>query len=638
MAIVFNCPYCHEEYNLKDEFAGRTATCRNPDCRQKIVIPKPTVSDDTPPPADVEAAALAAWSDEPAKAEQPAERVIDVECLHCGHKWTEPQARAGKNTLCPECRERVRIPELKEDELPGDWRQKRTKLPSLAKGQHEQPEDVQDAGKAVMVQGESLKKAGAIDEDIEPRPRWQKVMFVVAPVVALAGIGFGIWSLMKSRTADKEHTLMKEAQEEFAQTIATLPPSDVSPEVPLCTAILHVAAGEYALRQNQPEKLKEAMDQFAKAREALREASRKPHGPAWNAACGELAVAQLGLGGTDEQVRDQTRIRWVPDANQRVRPNERVFTVLEELRQTLQLIQGTEFEFRNHLARRLARELARRGQAAFAVDQLPLALFPQEPDEAKAIAALEVFRADRNSDVARRAAAELKDRAPELLKGNPRPASAMTLFLVLAVDKPPPVVGTPAGNSPSDGSRFAYAGHLLLEGKSGEALELARRPGAADQQLRALVLCADWSADPGPALDAAQAVVAGKKKDGPALSPFAILRLSQVASAAGRHDQANRFADALADEGLRVWAKGDAVRLRAAASPAERADEAWAEVPKDLKSLRAGHGWGRLWVARQNARLSGDRAAEVKAVGPWPTGISPFGKAGVALGLQDRDQ
>lgn len=47
MAIVFHCPICQHAYRVKDELAGKTATCKN--CRQKIVISEPNASDDTPP-------------------------------------------------------------------------------------------------------------------------------------------------------------------------------------------------------------------------------------------------------------------------------------------------------------------------------------------------------------------------------------------------------------------------------------------------------------------------------------------------------------------------------------------------------------------------------------------------------------
>ena len=50
-----------------------------------------------------------------------------------------------------------------------------------------------------------------------------------------------------------------------------------------------------------------------------------------------------------------------------------------------------------------------------------------------------------------------------------------------------------------------------------------------------------------------------------------------------------------------------------------------------------GHTWAGLWIARQNAKLSGDRNDEKKAVSGWqPVVLRPFGMAGIALGLQDR--
>ena len=100
---------------------------------------------------------------------------------------------------------------------------------------------------------------------------------------------------------------------------------------------------------------------------------------------------------------------------------------------------------------------------------------------------------------------------------------------------------------------------------------------------------------------------------------------------------AKEFANLIADEGLKAWAKGSAVQLRIASAPKDKADEAWAELPSPdkPKDLRAGHVWGRLWVARQNTRLS-DRSTQVKVVTAWPTPIVPFGKAGIALGLQDK--
>ena len=41
---------------------------------------------------------------------------------------------------------------------------------------------------------------------------------------------------------------------------------------------------------------------------------------------------------------------------------------------------------------------------------------------------------------------------------------------------------------------------------------------------------------------------------------------------------------------------------------------------EEYLKFRAGHAWGRMWIARQNTRVSGDRATEVKAVSAWPSG------------------
>src|SRR5262249_10798409 len=153
----------------------------------------------------------------------------------------------------------------------------------------------------------------------------------------------------------------------------------------------------------------------------------------------------------------------------------------------------------------------------------------------------------------------------------------------------------------------AYTALRLLEGNTAEALKVAQHPGPADSQLRALVLCAEWSdaSAAGPAFDAAQQILGGKTKQ----APSQILRLSALASAAGRHEQAKAFGDMLPDDALKAWARGDAARMRIAANPKDKADETWVEVPDTAKNQRPGHAWGRMWIARQNAKLSQDRDA-----------------------------
>ena len=140
--------------------------------------------------------------------------------------------------------------------------------------------------------------------------------------------------------------------------------------------------------------------------------------------------------------------------------------------------------------------------------------------------------------------------------------------------------------------------------------------------------------DPTAALDAAAAIV--KVKEKPGLSPYVILRLALIGFEKGKQQQAKELAESLSDEGLKAWAYGDGVRVRTLANPKDKAEEEWFEIPSQPDKLRTGHLWGRLWIARQNARLSGDRKAEKKVVSGWqPASLGAFGLAGIAVGLRD---
>ncbi|VTR95612.1 unnamed protein product [Gemmata massiliana] len=638
MAIEFNCPHCQHAYRLKDEFAGKSATCKT--CRAKLTIPQPVVVAGGVPRltaeeiAEAEAKALAALADEQAQVEKDAAaQLIPIECQHCNHKWTEPLARAGKNTLCPnpECRQRVKIPEAKND-APLDWRVERSKLPSMAKERAQKLEGVQDMADLQQLSTKTIQEK-VIEVEYEPRPLKQKVTFALVIVGALLGTTLGVRSCYVGRVERGEDRLMVEAQEEFAKSTGALPANDAPPEAQLCSALLYIAGGEHAARHKEP-KIKEALEQFAKARDAIRKA---PPSLSRNAVGGELAASILILGGSEQQARDQVRIRWTPGTDLKTRPNERLYTVLDELRQSLELLRAAEFEFKNHLARRLARELTKQGQGLLAVEMIPLALFNEkEQDEAKAFIALEVLRTDKGSDLPRRVMGDLKGRGPELMKSVPTPASAQTLFYAVDPEKAPRIILPPTGESMLESSRFAYVGKALVENQSDVAVQLAQRRGPPEGQIRALALCADWSADPGPALDAAQAILSANKgrKE---ISAFSVLRLVQIAAEKNKPDLAKELANLVVDDGMKAWARGAIVQARSGAGSKDKADESGLELPPadKPKDVRAGHAWGLLWVARQNTRLSGDRAAELKTVNTWPAVGIPFGKAGIALGLQD---
>ncbi|MDB5307364.1 MAG: hypothetical protein JWO38_1566 [Gemmataceae bacterium] len=682
MAIVFNCPHCNHLYRLPDALAGKRATCKNADCRKVIVIPQPRPAtvppsiaelggivpesngkDHTPTPkipTDVEAAALAALSDTPKEeATAAAGQAIPVTCPHCGHQWTEPAAKAGKNTLCPnpECRQRIKVPLPKKAEPPQDWRQGNIAGPTLAKQNFEQPEDVMNA-EAKIVGKEAWQKGGGAEQDLEPVPLSRRIFFALLIGVPLIGLAAGAVYLWRSGKTHQEERVIQDAIKEYEQVGS----NEVTPaEAPVFAAVLQLAAGEWALREEGVDKakaLQTALTHFAKARDELRQAapkddSKRPTAAERSAVACELALATLSLGGTDEQVKEKTRIRWVPEAaaNRPLRINEKVDTVHGELQRTLQLLQGADFDLKAALARRLTRELVKQGQAELAAG-VPVMLFtePEQP-EAKAIVALEIFRADRGAVKARQIADELKAQLAGGAGGrNPTPAMAVTLWLVLGVEKPPPVVAPPPANPAqqmSDGTRLAYVGLYVLQDKPKEALDLAARsvgpagqPGAAAAgQLRALALYAEWAPDPAPAFDLAVGIVTrpAKKGETQAIPLFTVYRLAQLAAAAGKAEPAKQLADSLADDGLKAWAKGEAVRLTATPENKAPREATAAELPDDPKKLRAGHAWACLWIVRHNVRLSGDKGKEMKMVNLWPKGaIHPFGTAGIALGLQDR--
>src|SRR5262245_33303240 len=121
MAIVFDCPFCGVNYRLKDEVGGKTATCKNPNCRKVIPIPMPNgpVRPPRHTPADLDALAAAAFAEEPAQ--KAAEASIEVTCARCDHKWMVEASKEGKNVLCPECRHPNRVPARKKEEK-ADWR------------------------------------------------------------------------------------------------------------------------------------------------------------------------------------------------------------------------------------------------------------------------------------------------------------------------------------------------------------------------------------------------------------------------------------------------------------------------------------------------------------------------------------
>jgi hypothetical protein len=658
MAIVFNCPHCSHGYKLKDELAGKRATCKNPDCRQVITVPSPDVirisdlggivPDDAPqstaaPPVDAEAAALAALNETvQEKQDAEAERIIPMVCPHCDHKWTEAFEKAGKNVLCPneECRQRIKVPIPKVGEKE-NWRSTASGKPSLAKENFEKPADVVDA-EAKVVSKDAWVRGGGTEHDYEPVPFKHKLKIaalIATPILLIVG---GIWAIVSWRGEVREEVKFDKLVAEFETARGELDPAQAC----LGAAILEMAAGEDALDPRNREKdqaLQQAATCFTKARTEIREAGTKdPQGKAAAeryALAGELALVQLGLGGTDEEVKENARYRWEPNApgNRPLRVNEKVHTVHQELQQTLGLLNGSDFDTRAVVIRRLARELGKKGQPDLALNAVSFCFSDAEQPEAKAIVALELWKPARGGAAPQRAGDELKAQlAGGAVGRSPTPASAQTLWQVAGTDKAPTMFAPPGGQV-SEPSRYAYVGTYLLKDEPQKALDLAKQQGGAlSGQLRALALHAEWASDPGPAFDSALSAVnlASKaKKEAPPNS--VLLRLSQLAASVGRADQSKQLAALIPDEGAKTWARGSAIQFAATKENKSKLEDGTMDYPDDPKKLRAGHFWARYWTGRQNARAN--EAEAKKAINLWPVGTAkPFGMAGIAMAQHDK--
>ena len=641
MAIETQCPYCSKAYRLKDDLAGKRVTCGNPSCRKAFTVggdpsangahapvAKPRAKAPASPPVDADALAASLFAETSGEAVPEDKRVIAITCPGCDHKWDVPWSMQGKNVLCPECRYRVKVPEQKAGKV--DWRDPTAGGPSLRK--IEKLEGAAGTVDARMVSGESLQKGGVFEDNTEPRPRWHFVAAGLLAFAVVAGIAFGAFSLFKGKREDKQNKYMDEAVAEVTEPRDTqLPPA----EAPLFRTGVLILAGEYAVKQDDPKKLKEALDLFAKARQELDSA---PASPGRDLLFGELAAVLVLLGGDDSQVEKQVRIRWVPAParDTRARSEGKINNVQELLvdlfKQMRHEGKPVSYAAREHVARRVTRDLAARGQPNLTAQILPLA-FPDELALAKAIVSVEAYKASGDMEKARAAAAELVSLTP------PNTSLPNASALMMALDQPTTgalKLDLPSGtDAVAPAPRLAYVTLYLLKNKVDEALTLAQRRGSLnpEDQLQALALIAEWS-DAGPAAQAVQAAaeVVGKLPKGTNPQDLTLVRLALQAGRVNQPDKVEVFAKAIQKDEYRAWAKFEALRAQSAAG-----DASAAVVPENPKDQKAGHALARYAVYRNNARATGDAKPYLSEIDALAPGIfRPYGKAGLALGLQDR--
>src|SRR5262245_1510333 len=394
MAIVFDCPHCKTNYRLRDEFGGKTATCKNPNCRKVIPIPMPKTPGGVNP-QDLDAYAAAAFSDEPVLTAGPVE-MIDVTCTGCDHTWKVEASKEGKNVLCPECRRPTRVPLRKKQEK-ADWRTGAG--PSMAK--KETGLDREGAFGTVGMGGISDDTAREIvkgrEAEEEPEERRKKLIkrSLIALIVIVVGGGL-VYYLVKSRKEAVTEGKMEDAVAEVGKETKD----------PRFEAIIRRASGEYRSRNaNSDKEAKDALQDLQLARnkaKAIKVDADK------NIILAEVAVTFTELMGTTEQVEKGARMK--KDA------------LLGEFRQTLQSI--TDPDSTAEAIRGITRKLAADGHPTMAEEfthQLA------KPDELVGQIGLELLRLNRDS---------YKPQVEELLKKVSTNEAPSIQALRLALNKP----------------------------------------------------------------------------------------------------------------------------------------------------------------------------------------------------------
>lgn len=649
MPIDTRCPSCQKQYKLKDELTGKSVKCSNPDCRHVFTITakpngKPKPSKLTEAEAEAEAARLLSEVAEDAR--PAAERTLTVECYNCNHKWPEPESKAGKFALCPECRTRNKVPELKKQKA-ADWRDATAgrrageKAPDL-------PEDL-EAQQLKNVDIESLKQAGAIEApEVEPRPLRDYVLFVTVPLLVLGLIGGTVWWFLQSGKEGQNNAMMAEAMKgiddlkEIAEPQAGEATDDArdrraelakvsNEQRRLMRAALHIAHGEYQARLNTKDSLREAVKAFGNARRELEAVPRKEYER--DALFGELAVAQLTLGGTEEQANSEVRLRWSPQGV-KAPPvgGTAVDYVQSELRQTLSKMNelGREVDRGVRLATvvRLTRELCKLGHPDILYEIVTQAFLPEDHLEAQSLMLLVAARKGGAEDKTRRMADQLKEQLNAEDRQPPWPAVGLFDKLGITDLKQKPT-RPPEGNWPLN-SRLMFAAQAIAQGNPDEAVKIATAPGEVSTVLSAMATVAELLDDPKPVLERA----AEKASAAPVGFRSVLYRLARVAGDARAADQAEVFAKAIPEEGLRDWALAEAARGRWATKQ-NAIPTSDLTLPTEATKLHVGQGWLGYQFARHNAAATRDTTV-AKDYDGWAEGrLRPFGYAGLALGLQE---
>jgi hypothetical protein len=297
MMIPFKCPHCKKPLRVKKELAGKRAAC--PACKKPIVIPAPMAA-----PADLEAFAAATLKEEAAAKEEVVGKPVKFTCSWCDEQVEVPADLAGKQTPCPACKRIVKVPLPKADK-PKDWRDLAKQGPSAAL--INQPEQLDGAWGTEFkgrVSRSSLEGAEALPEvELEPigLGGWFRRGVIFTGVLGLALGAFFV--LDWQRQTRRENRAVAEADAFLKLKVGDKEWTD---RLPVLMPLVRKADAELKLRAGKL--AVPVRDEFFKARGAFQNV--KETNVDHDLFLLDLALAQIGLAGNEDQIYAKTRFEW----------------------------------------------------------------------------------------------------------------------------------------------------------------------------------------------------------------------------------------------------------------------------------------------------------------------------------------
>ncbi len=603
-----------------------------------------------PPPEDAEAAAAAAFADDQAEEQEVTQ--IEFECEWCGHKNVVPASEATKRVSCQseDCRRIVKVPDLpKKDKDKQNWRAMKTR-----EG-HKQTEPVPDnvmGGASSSVSREALEEADALPARKEP-VKWSQRVFRLVALGAVLGLvawsGLGIYHWWVGRSEDRALLAVRTALD--GKDL----PDDRKAVLREFLMLREVRAGHATAERIDKTGFFERIGLWSSKKKGPKVAATQDGADReFKLILGllsgdqsgnedrdfllmDLALIQIDLAGTKDQVEAGGRIKW-DDAQRSAGAALKAIhshdVKLEGLRQvTRRLIARKESKRADALTNQVF--LAEDEQRVDARARIALELFQAgEIELVKTIAdqVLPLYARDKPAPAAKVVPPPGDDEmppaereVPPMAEKPPAVTSAVIALAVVLKRKPPPV------EEDILSKQIELLGKVEGLGRQGKFEEartkLTDLNGYPPAKLRGLVALAACAADAGSrdpnVLDDAISLIGGQNA---AKVRWEAYRIAEMGVRAGLPaEKLQPLASSLASPALRGRVQLALFRAELGRSSRALQDSALDAIDRDSLSKDV----ARILLAEHNTRHGG-----AKTVASWNERDKPFGQMGIALGLQ----